>query len=178
MVNLIAKTPCGDVLPIQVGAMTLSEVLPEAITSVMPLNGQQKKVSSALKSKIGAGFPAPGRSTGKDTARVIWSGAGQALVLGPQVALEGAAITDQSDGWACMTLTGPLAAEVLARLAPVDLRNSVFEVGHVARTLLGHMVCVLLRSGPDEFTIMVFRSMAQTAVHELEIAMKSVTAQV
>lgn len=177
MVKLIDQSPCAGLLPIAVGSLTLSEILSGVITSVMPLKGQDKSVSEALKAAIGAGLPQPGRSTGTNGALVLWSGQGQALVLGAKVSPKGAAVTDQSDGWACMALDGAGGREVLARLMPVDLRASVFAVGHVARTLLGHMPCVLRRTGPENFEIMVFRSMARTAVHELEFAMKSVTAQ-
>ena len=177
MVDLIAKTPGVGLLPIAAGGVTLDEVLPQAITSVMPLAGQDKAVSAALKTTIGAAFPAPGRITGKAGARVVWSGAGQALVLGAAVDIAGAVITDQSDGWACMALTGGNARAVLARLVPIDLRDSAFKRGHAARTLLAHMPCVLFRTGAMRYDIMVFRSMAGTAVHDLETAMKSVAAQ-
>ncbi len=143
----------------------------------MPLKGQEKSVSEALKDALGAAFPGPGRTTGKAGARAIWSGAGQALVLGQKVAVGGAAITDQSDGWACMVLDGDDARAVLARLVPVDLRPSAFKTGHASRTLLGHMACALWREGKDRYGMLVFRSMAKTAVHELETAMKSVSAQ-
>ena len=177
MVELIAKSACKG-LPLQVGALELSEDAPAAITSVMPFAGQEVAVSEALKSAIGATFPAAGRSTGRAGARVVWSGAGQALILGaPMVALKGAAITDQSDGWACLALRGPGARDVLARLVPIDLRETVFKRGHAARTLLGHMPCLLLHSAADRYDMLVSRSMARTAIHELEVAMKSVAAQ-
>ncbi len=177
MVSLIAKTPCAGLLPVSHGTVTLDEVVPEAITSVMPHKGQEQAVSETLKRTIGTAFPAPGRAAGKAGARVVWSGARQALVLGAGVAVEGAAVTDQSDGWACLSLAGEGARDVLARLVPLDLRPEIFKTGHAARTLLGHMTCALWREGRDRYTILVFRSMARTAVHELETAMKSLAAQ-
>ncbi len=51
-----------------------------------------------------------------------------------------------------------------------------FEVGHTARTLLQHMACSLTRVAENRFEIMVFRSMAKTAVHEIETAMRTVAA--
>ena len=177
MISLIAKSACEGLLPLSYGSATLTEAFSEAITSVMPLKGQDKAVSAALKDAVGAELPGPGRTTGNAGARVVWSGTGQAMVLGPRVTIAGAAVTDQSDGWACMALEGEDARAVLARLVPLDLRVGVFKSGHAARTLLGHMSCVLMRTGKDRYGLMVFRSMAKTAVHELEIAMKSVAAQ-
>ena len=70
-----------------------------------------------------------------------------------------------------------MARAVLARLTPLDLRGSVFKTGHAARSTLGHMNCVFMRTGAARYQMMVFRSMTQTAVHEITRAMQSVTAQ-
>jgi sarcosine oxidase subunit gamma len=158
------------------GGVTLSEVVPEAITSVAPFAGQEAAVSAALEAATGAAFPAPGRWTGAET-RIVWTGPEQAMVLGARVAPAGAAVTDQSDAWAVMRLDGPGAEAVLARLIPVDTRRAHFPPGHAARTMLHHMTCTLMRAGDDAFDIMVFRSMAATAVHDIETAMRSLAAQ-
>ncbi len=73
-----------------------------------------------------------------------------------------------------MRLAGPGTEAVLARLVPVDLRSSVFAEGQVARTGLNHMMAILLRTGDQSFDIMVFRSMAVSAVHELGQVMEAV----
>ena len=177
MARLIAKTACEGLLPVRIGGVAMAELVPEAITSVAPFWGQEKAVSEALKSAIGAAFPAAGRATGRAGARIVWSGLGQALVLGPPVNVPGAAISDQTDGWACIVLEGGDVPLVLARLCPLDLREGVFKRGHAARTLLGHMSCVILRTGAARYEVLVYRSMAHTAVHELTRAMTSVAAQ-
>ena len=172
MVSLIARSPCEGLLPLQAGTTTLTELLPAAITSVAPQRGADM---AAFKSATGAAFPAPNRATGKEGARAVWSGPGQCFWLGAQLAdLKGFALTDQSDAWAVMRLEGADAEQVLARLTPIDLRKSTFKRGHTARTLLGHMACSITRAKDNAFDIMVFRSMAVTAVHELDVAMKSV----
>jgi sarcosine oxidase subunit gamma len=177
--RLVAKSPCEGLLPVTAGDVTLSEILVEAITSVAALKGQDKAVSATLKDAAGVGLPAPNRTTSKGGVRSVWTARGQAFVLGPAVGpVKGAAVTDQSDGWAVMELSGAGAAAVLARLVPLDLREDVFKTGHTARTLLRHMTCSLTRTGTAKWEIMVFRSMAVTAVEELHTAMKSVAAQV
>ncbi len=176
MARLVARSASEGLLPVAAGRMTLSEVLPAAITSVAPFAGEEGAVSAALMDATGAGFPDPNRWTG-GAARIVWTGPGQAMVLGPRVAPGGAAVTDQSDAWAILRLEGAGAEAVLARLVPVDVRRAQFPPGHAARTMLHHMTCTLMRVGDAAFEIMVFRSMAATAVHHLEIAMKSVAAQ-
>ncbi len=178
MVELAAKSPCEGLLPKEIGEVTLSETAYDAITSVAPFNGQTNAVSEALKAQMGAAFPAPNRTTGKASARAVWSGRGQALVLGPALTpIEGAAMTDQTDAWACVVLKGASARDVLARLVPIDLRDSSFKRGHAARTQLMHMNVVLMRTGADQYGIMAFRSMAGTLVHDLETAMEAVAAR-
>ena len=176
--GLVAKTPCADLLPITRGSVTLTETDPGAITSVSPLRGREGAVSDALKAQIGAAWPKPGRSTGKQGARAVWSGLDQALVLGPVLApIAGAAMTDQSDAWACVCLDGTGARDVLARLTPFDLRPAQFKQGHAARTELAHMSVVLIRTGAERYEIMGFRSMAKTLVHDLGEAMTSLAAR-
>lgn len=172
--RLVAKSPVQGLLPLTKGALTLSQVVPEAITCVAPLRGQTARVSEALTAQIGAPWPAPGTATGGPEARVIWSGLGQALVLGPRVEIPGAAVADLSDGWAVLGLEGALVADVLARLTPLDLRPNRFEPGQVARSLLGHMTCLFVKTGAARIEMLVFRSMARTAVQDLSVAMGSV----
>jgi len=178
VVELIAKSPCEGILPLSVGDCSLHEVSVGAITSVMPARGQEKATSDALRKSHGVAFPSPGRATGKDGTRCIWFGPGQAMLLGTAVApIRGVALSDQSDGWAVMRLSGPKAVDALARLVPVDLRAATFKRGHTARTLLFHVPASITRTGANAFDIMVFRSMAATAVHELGVALRSVAAQ-
>ena len=180
MVKLRAKSPAEGLLPIEINGVSLTEVQPEAITSLMPYAGQEDAASAALKAQTGAEIPGPNRATGRAGARVVWTGAGQVFVIGaaPDGALaQHAALTDQSDAWAVFCLQGQGVEDVLARLTPLDLNPGVFKRGHAARSLLGHMSAVFLKTGDNAFDIMVFRSMARTAVHELETAMKAVAAR-
>ncbi len=180
MAELIAKPPCAGLLPLTIGAMTLTGVAPERITSVAPFNGQSRAVSAGLKKALGMALPDPGRATGREGARVVWMGRGQVFVLGPEapVALgDHAALADQSDAWAVMRLEGAGAEDVLSRLCPLDFRPPVFRRGHTARTELRHMMASVTKTGAGRFDIMVMRSFARTAVHDLETAMRSVAAR-
>lgn len=181
MARLLA-TPATDGLPVKAGGVTLSLTDPGCITSLAPWDGSARAaLSQALQPAHGVEFPAPGRISIGAVARCLWAGRDQAFLVGPapdRAALaDHAALTDQSDAWAVMRLDGPGARDVLARLTPLDLRVQVFEPGHTARTLLGQVHAVLSRDAGDGYEVMVFRSMAATAVHELTEAMKSVTAQ-
>ena len=179
MASLIAKSPLSGMLPLDTIGAGLTEVDPGPIFSLQPLVGKVAALSKALKKAHGVGFPEPGVSLQGKGGRIVWSGREQAFLFAqadPGLA-DHAAVTDQSDGWACMALQGPLAPAVLARLCPLDLRLAEFPPGRVARSQLGHVMMVIERTGPDGFTIMVMRSFAATAVHDLSTAMTAVAAR-
>ena len=180
MVELIAKTACEGMLPITHGSVTLSEVTPDRVTSVSAYKGQEKALSMALTTSNGIAMPAPNRSTGGVKLRAIWVGPNQAFFVGEKLSgdLSGlASVTDQSDAWAIVRLEGVHALDVLTRLTPIDLRPSVFKKGHTAKTDLMHMMASITKTGANAFEIMVFRSMAETLVHDLTTAMTSVSAR-
>ena len=180
MVKLVEKTPADGLLPIEINGLKLSEAVPDAITAIMPYDGQESAASDLLNATAGMAFPGPNRSTGGQGARAVWTGRGQAMVLGGPVdssLARHAALSDQSDAWAVLRLEGQGVEDVLARLTPLDLNPGVFKRGHAARSLLGHMTAVYVKTASDAFEIMVFRSMARSAVHELETVMKGVAAR-
>lgn len=179
VVELKETSPCAGLLPVTVGGVTLEEMSVGAITS-LSAQGDPAKMSAALEKAHGMALPKANRSTGKDGARCIWFGLREALLIGPEpdpsMAPHGA-VVDQTDAWAVVSLKGPAAVEVLARLVPVDLRDGVFKRGHTLRAPLMHMHGSLTKLGPDHFMIMVFRSMAGTLVHDVKGAMAAVAAR-
>lgn len=174
MVDLRAKSPCAGKAPVRHGEVTLKELPFAQITSVAPFKGKAAAVSKALNASIGAGLPDTGRLLAGGTGEVFWAGQGQFFVTGAPVTSVEAAVTDQSDAWVTLDLDGARAGDVLARLCPLDLRG--MDEGDVARSLVGHIACVIIRRSGG-FEIMAFRSMAGTLWCELETAMQSVAAR-
>lgn len=180
MAELIARSPCAGLLPLQIGTLTATELPQMSLTVLAARKGAESALSEALKSAHGMALPAVMRATGKDGARALWFGQGQVLLMGPApdpALARHAALTDQSDGWAVIRLSGAGAEAALARLTPLDMRRQVFKRGHTARTELAHMMGSLTRLGDDDFLLLVFRSMAATLVHDLQTAMQGVTAR-
>jgi heterotetrameric sarcosine oxidase gamma subunit len=174
--ELIAKTAL-DGRSLTLGGVTLAERSVGTITSVAVLPGGAKAVAKGLK-PLGLAMPAPNSFAEKKGVRIVWTGREQAFLIGAESpVLEGAAVTDQSDGWAVLALSGVAAVDVLARLVPLDLRLGAFPVGSAVRSVLNHMNAVFLRTGDYAFEVMVFRSMARTAWHELETTMGVVAAR-
>ncbi|MFC6637605.1 sarcosine oxidase subunit gamma [Sulfitobacter sp. JBTF-M27] len=179
MVELIQISPCAGLLPITLGSVTLDEQDVGRLTSLSPF-GDASDLSAALEKAHGCTWPKPNRSTGKDGGRCIWFGRDEALLIGPApdmgLAKHGA-VVDQSDAWAVVSLAGPGAVDVLARLVPVDLRDAAFKRGHTVRTQVMHMNASITKLGTDHLMIMVFRSMAGTLVYDLKGAMAAVASR-
>lgn len=176
MPELIAKSAL-DGRRITLGTVTLAEADTGPITSIAVFPGGAKAVAKGLKA-LGLAFPAPLSFAEKKGARIVWTGRDQAFLIGialPEI--EGAALTDQTDGWTTLALSGAGAVDVLARLVPVDLRLAATPVGTALRTQVNHMNAVILRTGDHAFEIMVFRSMSRTAWHELETTISMVVAR-
>lgn len=178
MPELIAKSALFGQEAVTHAPETHAEVLlaegdPGPITSIACFPGSRTKVSKLL-----GGFPKPNRFL--DAPLRVWTGPEQAFLIGapPPPGLEDiAAVTDQTGGWAVLEVSGAGAEAVLARLCPLDLRAKSFPVGAAARAPLGHMQSVLMRLGDARFQVMVFRSMARTAWHEMEEAAQNLAAR-
>lgn len=174
MPDLIAKPALGHA-PLTLAETTLAEAAWAPIHSISPFPGQEKTVAKALKA-IGLSFPKPNTWAEKAGQRIVWTGRDQAFLIGAEVPPDlPAAITDQSDGWVTLTLSGPQARAVLSRLVPLDLR--AMTSGDAARSALNHMPLILIVEGPDSFALMTFRSMARTAWHELSETLLKIEAR-
>ena len=177
MPELIAK-PAIDHAALTHGSCTLTPVDLGPITSIALFPGQDKAVAKTLK-PLGLTFPAPNTLSHKDDAVLVWTGREQAFLIGVEAPDFGAAaaVTDQSGGWSALRLTGAKAHDVLMRHVPLDLRLHAFPVGRAVRAPLGHMSAILLRESEESFLVLTFRSMARTAWHEVETALRTVAAR-
>lgn len=178
MPELIAKTALEGRKPLVIAATTLSQLDPGAVTSIAPFPGQEKAVAKALK-PLGLSFPGVNSFTSKDAATLIWAGRDQAFLIGTACPDMGAAaaVTDQSGGWVTLSLDGPEACAALMRYVPLDLRLAAFPVGTSVRTPFYHMSMLLMRVSDQGFQLMLFRSMARTAWHEIEVALRTLAAR-
>ena len=107
-----------------------------------------------------------------EVRRAIVTAPAEGVRLGiGQWLVEGEGEIDVSDAFAGLALDGPAAAEVLARLVPLDL-----TAGLPARTLLRHTPVVVSQTGGG-FALLVPRSHAASAVENLVRAMRAVAAR-
>jgi len=181
MPELIAETPLAG-LDVVHGAARLVEAPPAALWLFAPFPGRDADAAQAL----GAPLPAPGTTARAGAVALRWAGRAQVLLVGapgwrpdPALGAHGG-LTDVSDVHARLALSGRSAAEVLARLVPLDLRPARFPAGRTAKTLLDHVAAQVTatETGPDTcLEVMVMRSYARSAAHEIETAMRRVAAR-
>ena len=180
MAELIAHPgPGGGLLapePIETAGCTLDLFDLGPVAAIQPWPGRTAAADAALKAR-GLGFPEPGRSLEVADTRILWAGRETAFLIGtPPPGLSEAAVTDLTDGWAGIRLSGAPAPGLLARLVPVDLRPAACPEGTALRTLLGHVPALILRRG-GWFEIMVPRSYLATAWQELVSALRRLAAR-
>ncbi len=174
MPDLIAKPALGRA-PMTMAATTLAEAAWTRITSIAPFPGQAGSISAAL-APLDLSFPPANRFVQSAFGRIAWSGREQAFLFGPEAPPNlAAAVTDQSDAWVMLDLTGPQAQAVLARLVPLDLRAAT--PGMAFRTALNHMPLLVMVDHAQVFRLLTFRSMARTAWHELQDALSGIDAR-
>jgi sarcosine oxidase subunit gamma len=82
------------------------------------------------------------------------------------------AMTDQSDSWVILALSGPQSRRTLARICPIDCSESAMLIGTTARTSMEHLGAIITRR-PDEgdhqpcFWLLSARSSAASFLHTI-----------
>ncbi|WP_299133754.1 sarcosine oxidase subunit gamma [uncultured Amaricoccus sp.] len=160
-------------LPVEIGGVILAPLPSAPMVSIAPFRGREAEVAAALGTPLETGT-----ATDIGGGRLVWAGLGLWFLIGaPAPDLAGrAAVTDQGDGWAGLRVTGAAAGDVLARLVPVELDPATFAPWRVARTLLGHVMALVI-ARPEGYDVMVMRSFAGTAVEEITHAARAVAAR-
>lgn len=140
---------------------------------------------AALESALGTALPAVPRSATAGELTVLPLGPDEWLAVGgegPAVSARLAAatpgqflgITDLSENYTTLLLTGPQAGAVLAKGCPLDLHASVFQPGDAASSLVAKATVVLHLVGEDAsgatFHLLVRRSFAEYLYRWLEDA--------
>ena len=179
MIKLLPKSAAAGLTPIKISNTKIMELDELALTSISVYKGKSKKLSEQLKKSHGMALPHNGRGTGREGARALWFGR-HTLLVGPKCdekLTKFAMLTDQSDAWVVLRMSGDLMEAMLMRLSPVDVRLKNFKTGSVVRTGLLHVNVTLHRIGANTIDVYGFRSMAKTLCHELTQALSKLAAR-
>ena len=127
-------------------------------------------VMKAVKTATGVAIPPTGKVAGNAVGGVLWMSPDELLLMLPykdvqrtiaqlnvDLKNEHVLAADVSDARAVFRLDGPNAAQVLARLCPVDLYPNSFAVGDMRRTRLAQAAAAFWRDETG-FDVVCFRS--------------------
>lgn len=157
-----------------------------AIVSVaLPLGGEEAALK-AVASSYGTDLPDVGKSAMAGEARLVRLGADQAFILfqrtepdAEQVVAgklgETAYLTDQTDTWCGLEISGPGSRTALERICPLDLHADAFAEHDAARTVMEHLGVIIIRTGQDSFLLLSASSSAGSFLHAVETSIKNVS---
>lgn len=170
--GLMAVTPLGGFAE-TIGNVAITEPAGLSLVAVAPSRGGQAALDVALKDAFGLGWPITGQSTVNDDLRLMGMSPDQAFLLfahaGPNAvaAVRGKLgevgwLTDQSDSWAMLRVSGTDCRLALARLCMLDLHSNVFGIGAAQRTTMEHLAVIIVRESEDTFLLMSPTSSAES----------------
>lgn len=150
-----------------------AEVAEAGLHGMITLRGDlsSAKLKKAVKAATGTALPGPRRIVMDGGKAAAWMSPDEMLILVPyaaaqetvatlQKALEGEhhLVADVSDARAVFTIKGAHADQVLMKLCPVDMAG--LAEGEIRRTRAAQVAAAFWKSGPEEFTLVSFRSVA------------------
>ena len=168
-----------------IGDVRIAEVTGQSLVSVATPLGGAEALADALRAAHGVEVPAAGQVTEADGTLFLGLARDQFFLmtddLGPWLekrvgaALGGAGyVTDQSDSWVILRVSGADAREALARICPIDLHPDVFGRGQVARTVMEHLGAIIVAEGGDSFLLMSARSSAKSFLHAVKQSARNI----
>ena len=187
--SLTAQSPLGGYETITDGT-SLIEVTDLSMVSVAPLAGSQVAFQTAIAKLFKTGSQKPSATmalarSGKQNCILMPSAQNQwffcfdddgshpidtaKALLGTSLSNK-MAMTDQSDSWVILALSGLHSRQTLARICPIDCSASAMQVGTTARTSMEHFGAIITRR-PDEgddqpcFWLLSARSSAASFLH-------------
>ena len=127
-----------------------------AMISLSVMTGQMVRLDRAVASTFGQNLPKAGHSI-EASKMFILSSARDQFFIGRQgnahnlitdiakITKNLATITDQSDGWARLILSGPRLPHFMEKFCPINTNLDAFPVGSVARTSVDHLAIIVAR---------------------------------
>lgn len=161
----------------------LAEVTGRAMVSMAIPKGEKNALEQQLKEMCGLAFPEVGQWCSSEPANtqvlrlqddlcfVLFDYSGDRAVEEFKQKISGAYLSDQSDSWVMLRLSGEQSREALARICPIDLHSAVFSPGSVTRTVMEHIGVMIVCEAENQYLLMALRSYAGSFLHALEVSL-------
>ena len=149
-------------------------------TGMITLRGDlaDADVQKAVKSVIGAGVPATLAVTDADAGQILWMSPDELMIVcaydqADQVVADLIAalgdthsmVVNVSDARAVFDLQGAATSEIIAKLAPIDMKS--MQAGNVRRTRFAQIPAAFWMTSNDSARIICFRSVAEYMFNQL-----------
>jgi len=156
-----------------------------AVSMAIPRAGEQA-LDAQIKEVFGVAMPRVGETVQSDIGNtqilrlqdelcfVLFDYSGDRAVQKFEQKISGAYVSDQSDSWVQLRLSGEKSREALARICAIDLHPSVFKPGSVTRTSMEHMGAIIICEAVDEYTLMALRSYAASFLHAIQVSIENI----
>lgn len=170
---------------ITLGANRILERDNLALVSVAIPSGETAEIAAAFEKGWGLALPEPRGSTVHGASRAVWTAPDQILLMFPHSSptvsvrvsetLEGAGyVTDQTDAWVALEVSGPDTGAAMERLCPLDLSLSAFPTNASARTIMEHLGAFVVRIDDERLLLLSARSSARSFLHAVEVSYRNV----
>ena len=171
--------------------ISVSEVLDLGIVSIAIPSDTRDALSDVIHQHFSVALPTIGKFTQSDTSNARFLGLQQDQLFmlfdydGDRATEEVSAkvnaseqlayLSDQSDSWVTLRISGNNCREALERICPLDIHPAAFPVGSVARTSMEHMAVIILRESEDSYLLLSLRSFAQSFLQAVTTSIENVS---
>ena len=161
------------------------QVSDAGLRGMITLRGDLKSapVKAAVKAAVNLDVPGQRACSINGEMAVAWMSPDELLIMVPYADAEAtvqtmqdalgdahALVVNVSDARAVLQLNGAGTREVLAKLAPVDMRKSAFGPGEIRRTRMAQAAAAFWMLDDNTVEVICFRSMAQYMFDLLSVA--------
>ena len=169
----------------EIGNIRLREVANQSLIAMAIPQGEESKFKNNIKNIFNLKMPSPTKSVKNKDTRLLFTQPDQIFVLmkraeDPENSMAitfgaSAYITDQTDAWVILEISGESSREALERICQVDLDKNVFQLDGMARTSMEHMSAIIIRKADDTFYLMSASSSAKSFLHAVELSAQHVS---
>ncbi|ASJ75660.1 sarcosine oxidase subunit gamma [Granulosicoccus antarcticus] len=164
----------------------LSIALPRSMQAEPPVD-TRSALNNRMQEAFGIALPDPGKLNSTDETTTLmglqsdqWFMTTNKQAIDPvksfkSVLADTAYLTDQSDSWAILEISGPNAQAALERICLLDLASDVFDDKKVARTAMEHLSVIIHRPELTRFRLYSPRSSAQSFLHAVQLSLQNVS---
>ena len=165
----------------EINGVKISEIKNKEIYALAIKEKNEKKATMSLQKHFGADMPLVGKGSlsEKYNAKIFRLSVDQLFLFFENKNLtevqnifknlyDSFFITEQTDAWCGLKVSGRNIEECLIRVSPIDISLKNFPVNAFAKTMMEHLGTIMIRSQKQEFEIFSASSSARSFLHAVE----------